>query len=58
MSPDALKPRSDDGNLGLSFKSDCAIMNGVKLHFVEGGEGNGLRSCYRAGFRLGMPGTR
>jgi pimeloyl-ACP methyl ester carboxylesterase len=34
-----LKARSDDGNLGLGFKSEYAEVNGVKLHYVEGGEG-------------------
>lgn len=34
-----LKAISDDGNLGLGFKSDYAEVNGVKLHYVEGGEG-------------------
>ena len=34
-----LQPRAYDGDLGLGFKSQFAIVNGVKLHFVEGGEG-------------------
>jgi len=36
---DELRARSDDGNLGLGFKSDYAEVNGVKLHYVAGGEG-------------------
>jgi pimeloyl-ACP methyl ester carboxylesterase len=32
-----LKARSDDGNLGLGFRSKYADINGVKLHYVEGG---------------------
>src|SRR5437016_12241056 len=34
-----LQPRAYDGDLGLGFKSQFAIVNGVKLHFVEGGSG-------------------
>ncbi len=34
-----IRPRSLDGNLGNGFKSQFAVVNGVKLHFVEGGEG-------------------
>jgi pimeloyl-ACP methyl ester carboxylesterase len=34
-----LKAAADDGNLGLGFKSEYAAVNGVKLHYVEGGEG-------------------
>lgn len=34
-----LKARSDDGDLGLGFKSEYADVNGVKLHYVEGGQG-------------------
>src|SRR3954469_9986108 len=34
-----LKARADDGNLGLGFKSDYAEVNGVKVHYVEGGAG-------------------
>jgi pimeloyl-ACP methyl ester carboxylesterase len=34
-----LKARADDGNLGLGFKSDYAEVNGVRLHYVEGGAG-------------------
>lgn len=34
-----LKARSDDGNLGLGFRSEYAEVNGVKLHYVTGGEG-------------------
>jgi pimeloyl-ACP methyl ester carboxylesterase len=36
---DELKPRSDDGDLGLGFHSEYAEVNGVKLHYVEGGQG-------------------
>lgn len=36
---DELKARADDGNLGLGFKSEYAEVNGVRLHYVEGGEG-------------------
>src|SRR5207248_1740255 len=36
---DELKARTDDGNLGLGFKSGYAEANGVKLHYVEGGQG-------------------
>jgi len=36
---EGLQPRAHDGNLGLGFKSQFAIVNGVKLHFVEGNEG-------------------
>jgi pimeloyl-ACP methyl ester carboxylesterase len=36
---DELKPKSDDGNLGLGFKSEYAEVNGVRLHFVDGGKG-------------------
>jgi pimeloyl-ACP methyl ester carboxylesterase len=34
-----LKARADDGNLGRGFTSDYAEVNGVKLHYVEGGQG-------------------
>jgi pimeloyl-ACP methyl ester carboxylesterase len=34
-----LKATADDGNLGLGFKSGYADVNGVKLHYVEGGQG-------------------
>jgi len=37
---EGLQPRAHDGNLGLGFKSQFAIVNGVKLHFVEGSEGS------------------
>jgi pimeloyl-ACP methyl ester carboxylesterase len=36
---DELKARSDDGDLGPGFKSEYADVNGVKLHYVTGGEG-------------------
>ena len=36
---DELKARADDGSLGLGFKSGYAEVNGVKLHYVEGGQG-------------------
>jgi pimeloyl-ACP methyl ester carboxylesterase len=36
---DELSARSDAGNLGLGFKSEYAEVNGVRLHYVEGGEG-------------------
>src|SRR5439155_10132772 len=36
---EGLQPRAHEGNLGLGFESQFAIVNGVKLHFVEGGEG-------------------
>jgi pimeloyl-ACP methyl ester carboxylesterase len=38
---EALKARSDDGDLGMGFKSEYADLNGVKLHYVEGGQGPG-----------------
>jgi pimeloyl-ACP methyl ester carboxylesterase len=34
-----LKASSDDGNLGSGFKSEFAEVNGVRLHYVEGGKG-------------------
>jgi pimeloyl-ACP methyl ester carboxylesterase len=34
-----LKVTADDGNLGLGFQSEYAEVNGVKLHYVEGGQG-------------------
>ena len=34
-----IKARSDDGDLGLGFKSEYADVNGVKLHYVAGGQG-------------------
>jgi pimeloyl-ACP methyl ester carboxylesterase len=33
------RARSDDGNLGGGFHSQFADVNGVKLHYLEGGEG-------------------
>jgi pimeloyl-ACP methyl ester carboxylesterase len=36
---DELKARADNGNLGLGFKSEYAEVNGIKLHYVEGGAG-------------------
>jgi len=36
---DELKARADDGSLGLGFKSGYAEVNGIKLHYVEGGQG-------------------
>jgi pimeloyl-ACP methyl ester carboxylesterase len=38
-SAEELKARSDDGGLGLGFMSEYAEVNGVKLHYVEGGQG-------------------
>jgi pimeloyl-ACP methyl ester carboxylesterase len=38
--PQELRPRAPDGNLGLGFKSDYAEVNGVRLHYVSGGEGS------------------
>ncbi|WP_407178764.1 alpha/beta fold hydrolase [Bradyrhizobium sp. STM 3562] len=38
-SAEELKPRSDDGDLGLGFRSHYAEVNGVKLHYVAGGTG-------------------
>jgi pimeloyl-ACP methyl ester carboxylesterase len=38
-STDELKATAEDGNLGLDFKSQYADVNGVKLHYVEGGKG-------------------
>lgn len=35
-----LKAIADDGNLGLGFTSKYAEVNGVKLHYVEGGKGD------------------
>jgi pimeloyl-ACP methyl ester carboxylesterase len=35
-----LKARSDTGDLGLGFTSEYAEVNGIKLHYVEGGEGD------------------
>jgi alpha/beta hydrolase fold len=32
-----LKATADDGDHGLGFKSNYADINGVKLHYVEGG---------------------
>lgn len=34
-----LKATADDGDLGLGFRSEFAEVNGVKLHYVEGGQG-------------------
>jgi pimeloyl-ACP methyl ester carboxylesterase len=34
-----LKATTDDGDHGLGFKSNYADVNGVKLHYVEGGSG-------------------
>src|SRR2546421_3055439 len=34
-----MRARSDDGNLGMGFKSEYADLNGTKLHYVEGGQG-------------------
>jgi pimeloyl-ACP methyl ester carboxylesterase len=34
----ALKPTADDGDLGLGFRSEYAEVNGLKLHYVEGGQ--------------------
>jgi hypothetical protein len=34
-----LKATAEDGNLGLDFKSQYADVNGVRLHYVEGGKG-------------------
>ena len=34
-----LRARTDDGNLGLGFSSAYAEVNGVRLHYVEGGRG-------------------
>jgi pimeloyl-ACP methyl ester carboxylesterase len=34
-----LKPSADDGNVGLGFTSGYADVNGVKLHYVAGGQG-------------------
>jgi len=34
-----LKPTAEDGEMGLGFKSDYAEVNGIKLHYVEGGHG-------------------
>jgi pimeloyl-ACP methyl ester carboxylesterase len=34
-----LKPRADDGNLGSGFESKHAEVNGVRLHYVAGGQG-------------------
>jgi pimeloyl-ACP methyl ester carboxylesterase len=34
-----LKARSDDGDLGAGFRSEYADVNGVRLHYVEGGRG-------------------
>src|SRR4051794_22958393 len=36
---DELKVSADDGQLGLGFRSEYAEVNGVKLHYVEGGRG-------------------
>ncbi|NOJ48676.1 alpha/beta fold hydrolase [Bradyrhizobium archetypum] len=38
-SAEQLKATAEDGNLGLDFKSQYADVNGVKLHYVEGGKG-------------------
>jgi pimeloyl-ACP methyl ester carboxylesterase len=35
-----LKATADDGNLGLGFTSEFAEVNGVKLHYVQGGKGD------------------
>ncbi|MGH8185208.1 MAG: alpha/beta hydrolase, partial [Steroidobacteraceae bacterium] len=34
-----LKARADDGDLGGGFRSEFTDVNGVKLHYVEGGAG-------------------
>lgn len=34
-----LKANSGDGNLGLGFKSEYAELSDVKLHYVDGGQG-------------------
>jgi pimeloyl-ACP methyl ester carboxylesterase len=34
-----LRATADDGDLGLGFRSEYAEVNGMKLHYVEGGEG-------------------
>jgi pimeloyl-ACP methyl ester carboxylesterase len=34
-----IKARSDSGDLGGGFRSEFAEVNGVKLHYVEGGQG-------------------
>jgi pimeloyl-ACP methyl ester carboxylesterase len=36
---ETLKPTADHGDLGLGFRSEYAEVNGVKLHYVEGGSG-------------------
>src|SRR5439155_14407814 len=36
---ETLKPTADHGDLGLGFRSEYAEVNGVKLHYVEGGQG-------------------
>jgi pimeloyl-ACP methyl ester carboxylesterase len=36
---ETLQARTDDGNLGFGFESRFADVNGVKLHYVEGGKG-------------------
>ncbi len=35
-----LKATADDGDLGLGFRSEFAEVNGIKLHYVEGGQGS------------------
>lgn len=35
-----LRPRAEDGDLGFGFRSEYAEVNGVKLHYVEGGQGS------------------
>ena len=35
-----LKATADDGDLGLGFRSEFAEVNGIKLHYVEGGQGD------------------
>lgn len=34
-----LQPSSDDGNLGLGFKSEYTEVNDVRIHYVTGGKG-------------------
>lgn len=38
-SSEELKAATDDGNLGLGFKSEYADVNAIKMHYVSGGQG-------------------